>query len=229
MTKHVVFSFSLLLIFLFQCCTCTAGAGAPDVTKILEKPGRFTILLRLLKSTGIVNQLNGELQKSNTGFTLFAPPDKAVSDIRSGSINSLSDLQKVQLIQYHILATYVTLPDFQTLGNPVPTQAGDTSAGAFPLNATSSGEDVKISTGVVNATVGRVVYSDNDLIVYQVDNVLPPLAIFSDYEPDSVPVAESNLPVSAIVDKSAGAMVSLPMHGMPVFLGIAVNIAALAL
>lgn len=65
--------------------------------------------------------------------------------------------------------------------------------------------------------------------MYQVDNVLPPLAIFSDYEPDSVPVAESNPPVSAKVDKSAGAMVSLPMHGMPVFLGIAVNIAALAL
>lgn len=96
MTKHVVFSFSLLLIFLFRCYTCTAGAEAPDVTKILEKPGRFTILLRLLKSTGIVNQLNGELQKSNTGFTLFAPPDKAFSDLRSGSINSLSDLQKVQ-------------------------------------------------------------------------------------------------------------------------------------
>ncbi|XP_040992999.1 fasciclin-like arabinogalactan protein 11 [Juglans microcarpa x Juglans regia] len=227
MTKHAVFSFSLLLIFLFRCCT-TAGAQAPDITKILEKPGRFTILLRLLKSTGIVSQLNGELQKSNTGFTLFAPPDKAFSDLRSGSINSLSDLQKVQLIQFHILATYVTMPNFQTLGNPVPTQAGDTSAGAFPLNVISSGNKVQISTGVVNATVGSVVYSDNDLVVYQVDKVLLPLAIFSDYEPDSVPLAESNPPVSAKVDKSAG-VVSLPMHGMPVFLGIAVNIAALAL
>ncbi|KAG6631720.1 fasciclin-like arabinogalactan protein 11 [Carya illinoinensis] len=228
MTKNAVFSFSLLLIFLFRCCCTTAAAQVPDITKILEKPGRFSILLRLLKSTGIINQLNGELQKSNTGFTLFAPPDKAFSDLRSGSINSLSDLQKVRLIQYHILATYVTLPNFQTLGNPVPTQAGDTSAGAFPLIVSSSGNDVEISTGVVNATVGSVVYSDNNLVVYQVDKVLLPLAIFSDYKPDSVTVAESNPPVSAKVDKSAG-VVSLPMHGMLAFLRIAVNIAALAL
>jgi uncharacterized surface protein with fasciclin (FAS1) repeats len=103
MTKQAaVFSLSLtLLVFIFQCITTLAQA--PDIIEILEKPGRFTVLVRLLKNSGVANQLNGELQKSNTGYTFFAPPDEAFSELRSGAINSLSDLQKVQLLQFHIL------------------------------------------------------------------------------------------------------------------------------
>jgi uncharacterized surface protein with fasciclin (FAS1) repeats len=226
MTKQAaVFSLSLtLLVLIFQCSTTLAQA--PDIIEILEKPGRFTVLVRLLKNSGVANQLNGELQKSNTGYTFFAPPDEAFSDLRSGAINSLSDLQKVQLLQFHILATFVSLPNFQTLSNPVPTQAGDTSAGEFPLNVTSSGKDVGLATGVVNATIGTTIYSDDELAVYQVDKVLLPLDIFRDYKPPE-PVPESP-PVAAKVHES-GAL-SLTCHGMlAVFLGIAANIAAFSL
>ncbi|KAB1226447.1 Fasciclin-like arabinogalactan protein 11 [Morella rubra] len=221
-TVQAFSSLPLLLVLLLQLIT-TTSAQAPDIINILEKPGQFTVLIRLLRSTGVANQLNGEFHKSNTGFTLFAPPDKAFSDLRSGTINSLSDLQKVQLIQYHILATFVTVSNFQTLSNPVPTQAGDTSAGEFPLNVTSSGKEVEISTGVVNATVGSTVYSDDQLAIYQVDKVLLPLDIFRGYKPP-VPVIASP-PLPAKVDKSGAA--NLITHGMLVlYLGISVTIAA---
>jgi hypothetical protein len=75
--------------------------------------------------------------------------------------NSLTDLQKTQLIQFHILNTVVALSNFQTLSNPVPTEAGDVSAGAFPLNITTAGNQVNISTGLVNTTLGGTVYSDD--------------------------------------------------------------------
>uniref|UniRef100_A0A7N2KNJ0 FAS1 domain-containing protein n=1 Tax=Quercus lobata TaxID=97700 RepID=A0A7N2KNJ0_QUELO len=102
--------------------------GVPDVTKILGKAGGFSVFIRLLKSTGVSDQLYGQLNNSNNGFTIFAPTDAAFSSLKAGTINSLSDLQKTQLVQFHILNTVVTLSNFQTLSNPVPTEAGDTSA-----------------------------------------------------------------------------------------------------
>jgi|UniRef100_A0A2N9I7J3 uncharacterized surface protein with fasciclin (FAS1) repeats len=152
--------------------------GPPDVTKILGKAGGFSVFIRLLKSTGISDQIYGQLNNSNNGFTIFAPTDTAFSNLKPGTINSLSDLQKTQLIQFHILNTVVTISNFQTLSNPVPTEAGDTGAGEFPLSLTTAGNQVNISTGLVNTTLGETVYSDNQLDIYQVDSVLLPQDIF---------------------------------------------------
>lgn len=224
MTKLTVFSFSLVLIFLFHCTKTIAQT--PDILKILDKPGEFTVFIRLLKSTGMSDQLNGEVQKSTSGYTVFAPNDKAFSELRSGTINSLTDLQKVQLIQFHILATGVTLSNFQTLSNPVPTQAGGTGKGEFPLNVTSSSKQVQLATGVVKATLGKTLYSDDNLVVYQVDKVLLPLDIFSDYEP-TVSAPTESPPVATKVNESGA--VSLILNGMWLYIGIAVNIAAFSL
>ncbi|KAF3975360.1 hypothetical protein ACB098_08G077900 [Castanea mollissima] len=153
--------------------------GVPDVTKILAKAGGFSVFIRLLKSTGVSDQLYGQLNNSNNGFTIFAPTDAAFSNLKAGTINSLSDLQKTQLVQFHILNTVVSLSNFQTLSNPVPTEAGDTSDGEFPLSVMTAGNQVNISTGLVNTTLGGTVYSDNQLDIYQVEKVLLPLDIFN--------------------------------------------------
>ncbi|KAG6631722.1 fasciclin-like arabinogalactan protein 12 [Carya illinoinensis] len=153
--------------------------GSIDVTKILAKARGYTVFIRLLKSTGLAAQLYGQLNNSNNGFTVFAPTDTAFANLKPGTINSLSDLQKTQLIQYHILNSVIGLSNFQTLSNPVPTEAGDTSAGQFPLNVTTAGNQVNISTGLVNTTMGGTIYLDNKLAIYRVDSVLLPLDIFS--------------------------------------------------
>ncbi|XP_059431058.1 fasciclin-like arabinogalactan protein 12 [Corylus avellana] len=153
--------------------------GPTDVTKILKKAGGYSVFIRLLKSTGVAGQLFGELNDTNIGFTIFAPTDSAFSDLKGGTLNSLSDLQKTQLIQFHILNTIVTLSNFQTLSNPVPTEAGDVGENGFPLNITTAGNQVNISTGLVNTTVGGTVYSDDQLAIYQVSKVLLPVNIFS--------------------------------------------------
>ncbi|KAG2673855.1 hypothetical protein I3760_13G108700 [Carya illinoinensis] len=153
--------------------------GPTDIVKILTKAHGYSVFIRLLKSTGLAEQLYGQLNNSNIGFTIFAPVDSAFSNLKAGTINSLSDLQRTELIQFHILNTMVALSNFQTLSNPVPTEAGDTSDGEFPLNVTTAGNQVNISTGLVDTTLGGTIYLDNQLAIYQVDKVLLPLDIFS--------------------------------------------------
>ncbi|KAK9280064.1 hypothetical protein L1049_013749 [Liquidambar formosana] len=161
--------------------------GPTDITKILDKAGNFKILIRLLKTTEVGGRINTLLNKTNIGLTIFAPTDNAFSSLKSGSLNSLTDQQQVQMMLFHILPTYLPTSQFQTVSNPLRTQAGDTSKYQFPLNVTTAGNQVNVSTGVVNATVDDTIYSDNRLAVYQVDKVLLPMSIFGPKPPASAP------------------------------------------
>ncbi|KAL1223119.1 Fasciclin-like arabinogalactan protein 11 [Cardamine amara subsp. amara] len=176
---------SSLFIFFLVFATTNGQAPAPtpsgptNITAILEKAGQYTTFIRLLKSTQASDQINTQLNSSSSnGLTVFAPTDNAFNSLKSGTLNSLSDQQKVQLVQFHVLPNLLTMPQFQTVSNPLRTQAGDGQNGKFPLNITSSGNQVNITTGVVSATVANSVYSDKQLAIYQVDQVLLPLAMF---------------------------------------------------
>ncbi|XP_051113383.1 fasciclin-like arabinogalactan protein 11 [Andrographis paniculata] len=167
-----------------------APSGPTNITKILDKAGQFKTLIRLFQITQIGDQINTQLNNSKqAGLTLFAPTDAAFSGLPSGTLNSLSDQQKVSLIQFHILPTFLSMSQFQTVSNPLRTQAGDSAAGAFPLNVTTSGNQVNISTGVNQATLANAIYTDNQLAVYQVDKVLLPLSLFGSPAPAPAPTA----------------------------------------
>ncbi|KAK9755646.1 hypothetical protein RND81_01G040700 [Saponaria officinalis] len=189
----------LLLPLLFQALLLTSAqtaaqapapgpSGPTNVTAILAKAGQFTMFIRLLDTTQEASQIDTQLNNSNNGLTIFAPPDNAFSSLKSGMLNSLTDQQKVQLVQFHVLPTFISLSQFQTATNPLRTQAGDSGAGEFPLNVTSSGNQVNVTTGVVNTTVSNSIYSDGQLAVYQVDQVLLPSAFFQTPAPAPAPV-----------------------------------------
>ena len=256
MAKQALFFLSLLLVFLFHCTTtlgqpaqaptlpavaspanAPAPPGPPDVIKILQKVGGFTILIRLLKSTGVADQLKGQLNDSSIRFTLFAPNDNSFSNLKTGTLNSLNNEEKVRLIQFHILPTYYTLENFQTVSNPVRTQAGDNKPGDYPLNVTSVGSQVNISTGLVNASVSGTLYSNFQLAIYQVDKVLLPLDLFVPKPPSPAPAPAPTKPkakkttaaaspktstTSTAVDSGA---VSIAKHGVLVSIGVAIFIA----
>ncbi|XP_020232340.1 fasciclin-like arabinogalactan protein 11 [Cajanus cajan] len=151
-------------------------APSIDIVQILRKAKRFSVLIRLLKTTQLINQLNSQLLTSGSGgLTLFAPEDSAFSKLKAGFLNSLSDRQKVELLQFHTLSSFISISNFDTLTNPVQTQAGDDPL-RLQLNVTTvSGSQVSMATGAVNASVTGTVYTDNKLAVYQVDKVLLPL------------------------------------------------------
>ncbi|OMO72524.1 hypothetical protein CCACVL1_17738 [Corchorus capsularis] len=216
--------FPILSLALFFICTKTSAQIAPappvkvdNITSILEKGGQFTSFIRLLKATQVENQLNNQLSipNPNDGLTIFAPSDNAFSSLKPGTLNSLSDQEKLQLVQFHILPTLMSTAQFQTATNPLRTQAGDVKSGNFPLNVTAVGNQVNITTGVVNATVANSVYSDRRIAVYQVDQVLLPLQIFGPTPaPAPAPAApEKDVPVAtpkaAAGDANASGAMSL--------------------
>ncbi|XP_057981098.1 fasciclin-like arabinogalactan protein 12 [Malania oleifera] len=164
-----------------------ATAGDRNITAILEKAGPFSNLIRLLKATQMDDRINTQLNKSNQGLTIFAPSDDGFSGLATGTLNSLTYQQQVQLAQFHVLTSYISSTQFQTATNPLHTEAGDSTDGQFPLNITTSNGQVNLTSGVVNATVGNSVYTDGHLAVYQVDHVLLPQQIFAVAAPAPAP------------------------------------------
>jgi len=175
--------------------TATTPAPVPsspptDIIRILKKAGGFTTLIRLLQATQVSNQINSQLLTSNGGLTLLAPNDNAFSSLKPGFLNSLNDQQKNELIQFHLLPTFVSVSNFDTLSNPVRTQAGE-NPDRLALNITSSGgNQVNMTTGIVNVTLGGTVYTDHQLAVYQVDKVLLPRDFFVAKPPSPAPAPE---------------------------------------
>ncbi|CAK9175777.1 unnamed protein product, partial [Ilex paraguariensis] len=158
-----------------------------NVIKILEKAGGYSVFIKLLKSTQIDSRIYSQLNNSNMGLTIFAPADSAFSSLKSGTLNTFTAGQQSQLIQFHIIPSYISLSQFQTLSNPLTTQAGGSNENQFPLNITTSGSSVNISTGIVNATVNGIVYTDGQLAVYQVDKVLLPMYFYVTPAPAPAP------------------------------------------
>lgn len=174
----------------------TPAAPAPatassNITGVLAKAGQFNTFIRLLKSTGVASQIDNQVANGGNGVTVFAPTDNAFQSLPSGTLNSLSDQDKNALVQYHVVSTAIPMSQFDTVSNPLRTQAGSASPGEFPLNVTSSeGQQVNVTTGVVTATVDNSLYSGDSLVVYQVNKVLLPMKLFGAAEaPAPAPLA----------------------------------------
>ncbi|XP_030494114.2 fasciclin-like arabinogalactan protein 11 [Cannabis sativa] len=176
-----------------------APGGPVDIIAVLKKAGQYTTFIKLLKGTQVSDQINSQLSGSSQGITVFAPTDSAFSSLKTGTLNSLTSEQQLHLVQYHVLPAFYTISQFQTVSNPIHTQAGNSENGQYPLNVTTStSNQVNITTGVVNATVSNTVYTDGQLSVFEVDQVLLPLDIFGTATaPAPAPVADSK-PVKSV-------------------------------
>ncbi|XLR13046.1 hypothetical protein HN51_033953 [Arachis hypogaea] len=174
--KQPLFSTTLLILFTSFYSTTTLAqpialspskssdssdsSSTDDMIKILRKAKSFNVLIRLLKTTQLINQINSQLIATNNGYgglTIFAPDDASFSQLKPGLLNSLGDNQKMELLQFHLLPVYISSSNFDSLTNPVRTLAGESSE-RLQLNVTAFGNSVNISTGVVNATVNGIVY-----------------------------------------------------------------------
>lgn len=116
-------------------------AGTPNLTAILEKGGQYTSFMRLLKETQLDKQIESQLNNSYAGFTVLAPTDNAFNSLKAGTLNSLSQPEQVALALYHVLPQYYSIENFQTVSNPVRTQASG-SNGVYTVNITSATNQV---------------------------------------------------------------------------------------
>ncbi|XP_065873182.1 fasciclin-like arabinogalactan protein 6 [Euphorbia lathyris] len=186
---------ALLLLFLHhttaQTPTPTAPAPAPpgpiNLTGILDKNGQFTTFIRLLTSTQVATQINNQLNSSTEGMTVFAPTDNAFNNLKAGTLNGLSIQQQVQVVLYHVLPKFYTLSNLLLVSNPVRTQATGQDGGVFGLNFTGQGNQVNVSSGVVETQINNALRQDFPLAVYQLDKVLLPEELFGVKAPSAAP------------------------------------------
>ncbi|KAF9680471.1 hypothetical protein SADUNF_Sadunf06G0124500 [Salix dunnii] len=248
MRRQSLMSFSL---FFFLLCTKTLGqspAAAPvkappaapaqtpaaqvatspgpvDIIKILQKAGHFTVFVRLMQATTEDIELNKEINTTNNGITIFAPSDNAFSSLKAGFLNSLSDEDKTELVKFHVLPAFIASSQFQTVSNPVRTQAG--TGPRVTLNVTTTGNFVNISTGLTNTSLSSTVYTDSQLAIYQVDKVLFPLDIFTPKPPAPAPAPVMERPKKAAPDvesptaaKDISGALTVVVHNNAVLLAI---------
>ncbi|KAK3446116.1 hypothetical protein EUGRSUZ_A01871 [Eucalyptus grandis] len=155
-------------------------SGPANLTGILDKNGQYTSFIRLLTTTQVANQIENQLNTSTEGLTVFAPTDNAFNNLKAGTINDLSNEQQVQLVLNHVAPKYYSLLSFQSVSNPVRTQGN--FAG---LNFSSQGNQVNVSTGMVETPINNALYQQSPLAVYQVDKVLLPPELFEAPAPAS--------------------------------------------
>ncbi|GLJ37880.1 hypothetical protein SUGI_0770710 [Cryptomeria japonica] len=180
------------------------SSGKLNLTAILEKAKHFNTYINLLTSTQETSQL---LNPKQQGLTLLAPSDAAFAALKSGTLHTLSDQDKIALVKYHALPRYYTFGQLQTVTNPVLTLASG-NAGLFGMNFSSIGNNVNVSTGIVNAAISGPVYSQNPVAVYQVDKVLLPLGVFGPKPPAPAPMPEVGTPMLTVSPSSGGSATS---------------------
>ncbi|KAL6336284.1 hypothetical protein AAG906_014453 [Vitis piasezkii] len=164
-----------------------APSGPADIIAVLTKAGKFTTFIGLLKSSQVDSLINTQLKKPGNGFTVFAPTDSAFSNLKTGTLNSFTDEQKAALTKFHIIPSFLTIAQFQTVSNPVHTSASGDSV-EFPLNVIGNGTQVNMTTGLVNTTVDSTAYSDGQLAVYEIPQVLISQGILNPQAPAPAPL-----------------------------------------
>ncbi|XP_030515650.2 fasciclin-like arabinogalactan protein 9 [Rhodamnia argentea] len=157
-----------------------SSSGPANLTGILQKNGQYTYFIRLLTATQVATQIENQLNTSTEGITVFAPTDNAFNNLKAAAINDLSNEQQVQLVLYHVAPKYYTLQSLLSVSNPVRTQGN--FAG---LNFSSQGNQVNVSTGIVETQINNALYEQSPLAVYQVDKVLLPPELFGAPAPAS--------------------------------------------
>ncbi|KAJ3670620.1 hypothetical protein LUZ60_008046 [Juncus effusus] len=165
-------------------------AGPVNLTAILEKGGQYTTLIRLLKENQLDKQINSQLNNSFNGMTVFAPTDNAFNNLKTGTLNSLTQQDQVSLVLYHVLPQFYSTEQFQTASNPVRTQASG-SGGVYTVNITSTTSQVNISTGVDETAITNTLSSTMPLAVYSIEKVLLPYDLFGAKPPASAPPPKS--------------------------------------
>ncbi|KAK1267981.1 Fasciclin-like arabinogalactan protein 7 [Acorus gramineus] len=156
-----------------------APAPAPafaNLTHLFTVAGPFHTFLQLLQETNVIQTFQNQANNTSQGITIFVPQDTSFSSLKKPSLSNLTSDQLKSLLLFHALPQYYKLSEFTNLSSssPVTTFAG----GQYQLNFTDTSGSITISSGWSNTRLSSSVYSTDPVAVYQVDQVLLPVAIF---------------------------------------------------
>eukprot|EP00257_Ricinus_communis_P012336 XP_002534396.2 LOW QUALITY PROTEIN: fasciclin-like arabinogalactan protein 2 [Ricinus communis] len=165
-----------------------APTAAPslNLTEIMSKQGckAFT---DLLKASGAQSTFE---ETVDGGLTVFCPTDPIIKGFMP-KYKNLTAAQKVSLLLYHGVPVYQSLQMLKSNNGIMNTLATD-GANKYDFTVQDDGEDIKLETKVVTATITGTVKDEEPLVVYKIDKVLLPRELFKGApEPESAPAPKS--------------------------------------
>ena len=154
---RTLFALSLSTLVLATALPPAASADAPvrerDIVLTAQKAGSFKTLLRLVRLTGLQDEL-----KRGGPFTVFAPTDEAFAKLPAGTIESLEKDRAAlkNILLYHVVSGEVTAAQVVGLSFAPTLQGGTISitvqGGGVVLNGTTNviATDVFATNGVIH-------------------------------------------------------------------------------
>ncbi|XP_030549521.1 fasciclin-like arabinogalactan protein 2 [Rhodamnia argentea] len=143
-----------------------------NITAILSKQGCKSFA-DLISASGALKTFDDNLEG---GLTVFCATDAALSAFMP-KYKNLTAAQKVSLLLYHGVPVYQPLQMLKSNNGVMNTLATD-GASKYDFTVQNDGEDVKLETKVVTATITGTVIDQDPLIVYKIDKVLQPRELF---------------------------------------------------
>ncbi|KAL3502555.1 hypothetical protein ACH5RR_037004 [Cinchona calisaya] len=151
-----------------------AGPGDVNITTLMEKQG-CKAFADLLKNSGAEETF---VQNVEGGITVFCPTDGVLSSFMPSYKNLTTD-GKVSLLLYHGVPVYQSLGMLKSKNGPMNTLATEGS-NKYDFKVENNGEDVKLDTKVVTATITGTLIDQDPVAVYKIDKVLLPRELFKE-------------------------------------------------
>ncbi|KAL3510078.1 hypothetical protein ACH5RR_029479 [Cinchona calisaya] len=158
-----------------------SGPADLNLTTLMQKQGckAFT---DLLKGSGAEETF---AQNVEGGLTVYCPTDGVINSFMPKYKNLTTD-GKVSLLLYHGVPVYQSLGMLKSNNGQMNTLATE-GANKYEFTVQNDGEDIKLETKVVTATITGTLIDEDPVAVYKIDKVLLPREVFKAAPPAPAP------------------------------------------
>ncbi|XP_051136277.1 fasciclin-like arabinogalactan protein 2 [Andrographis paniculata] len=116
-------------------------------------------------------------QSLEGGLTIFCPSDETLKSFMP-KFKTLGAHEKTMLLLYHATPEYNSLGSLRSSDGLMNTVATAGSPNKYYLTVKNDGDNVKIDTQVVTATIKGTLIDEDPFAVYKIDKVLQPSELF---------------------------------------------------
>lgn len=196
----------------------TAPAPAPtppwvNVTQVLAQAGDYSTFVNLMIETKVDEVFQRNANQTDTGITIFAPTNEAfTTKLATRLLKNLTEQQKVSLVEYHALNSWVSLGSLQLADENQTTTVAtyNNGGGKYQLNLTDELGMVQILSGWQIANLTSTLYSQKPVSIFAINEVLLPDDIFGLPSPAPAPSPSSGAPTLAPLSSSSISSTSGP-------------------
>ncbi|XP_076894484.1 fasciclin-like arabinogalactan protein 2 [Bidens hawaiensis] len=174
--KEMAYNISVIQISsVLQSPEAEAPTAAPDLnlTSLLQREGCQSFY-DLLTTSGAIGTF---LSSVESGVTVFCPRDDAISAF-APKYKNLTASEKTSLLLYHGIPLYNSLGILRSSNGLMNTLATEGAKKKYDFTVQNDGNDVKLKTKVVTATIDGTVVDAEPIAIYTVDKVLLPRELF---------------------------------------------------